>query len=86
MQDVLFVLKNVSLKFQEENSVVAEVALSIKTTIAQLNAMRSKMGHSCKIKEYEITDLPFKGSSSRSLGQLNSGHYDLSIQRQKFAW
>ena len=61
MQDVLFVLKKVSLKFQEENSVVAEGALSIKNTNAQLNAMRSKMDHSCKkIKEFEITDDPLK--------------------------
>ena len=61
MQDVLFVLKKVSLKFQEENSVVAEGALSIKNTNAQLNAMRSKLDHSCKkIKEFEITDDPLK--------------------------
>ena len=44
IQDVLFVLKKVSLKFQEENSVVAEVVLTIKITIAQLNAMISKDG------------------------------------------
>ena len=40
LQDVLFVLKIVFLKFHEENSVVADIALSIKTTIAKLNAMR----------------------------------------------
>ena len=87
MQDVLFVLKKVSLKFQEENSLVAEVALSIKTTIAQLHAMRSKDGPFLqKIKQFEITDVPFKGSTSRSLHQLKSGHYDLSIQRQNFLY
>ena len=83
MQDVLFVLKKVSLKCQEGNSVVTEIALSIKTTIAQLNAMRSKDGPFLqKMNEFEITDIPFNGSTSRSLGQLKSGHYDLSIQRQ----
>ena len=69
MQDVLFVLKKVSLKFQEENSVVAEVALNIMTTIVKLNAMRSKdRPFFQKIKEFEITDVPFKGPTSRSLG------------------
>ena len=41
---------------------MAEVALSIKTTTAQLNAMRSKDGPFLqKIKEFESTDVPFKG-------------------------
>ena len=78
-----FVINKVSLKFQEENSVVAEASQSIKTTIAQLNAMRSKDGPFLqKIKEFKITDLPFKGLTPRSLDQLKRGHYDLSIQRQ----
>ena len=46
MEDVLFVLKKVSLKFQEENSVVAKVALSIKTKCLMLWDQR--MGHSCQ--------------------------------------
>ena len=83
MLDVLFVLKKVSLKFQEENSVLAGFALSIKMTIGQLNAMRSKDGPLLqKIKEFEITDVLFKSSTSRLQGQLKSGHYDPSMQRQ----
>ena len=35
LQDVLFVLKKVSLKFQEENSIVADMSPCMKTTITQ---------------------------------------------------
>ena len=44
LQDILFVLKKVSLKFQEENSVVADMALAIKTTISQLQLFKSRDG------------------------------------------
>ena len=71
LQDVLFVLKKVSLKFQEETSVVADMALNIKTTIAQLNAMRSKDGPFLqKLKDFQIIDAPTRGSTTRSLSQL----------------
>ena len=59
---------------------MAEVALSIKTTIAQLNALRSK--DEPFLQKIKVTDVPFKGSPSRSLGQLKSGHYYTCIQRQ----
>ena len=71
LQDVLFVLKKVSLKFQEENLVVADMALSIKTTTAPLNAMRSKDGPFLqKLKDFQIIDAPTTGSTKRSLSQL----------------
>ena len=82
LQNVLFVLKKVSLKFQEENSVVADMALSIKTAIAQLNAMRSKDGPFLqKLKDFQIIDAPTRGST-RSLSQLTRGQSDLKRQRQ----
>ena len=83
LQDVLFVLKKVSLKFQEENLVVADMALSIKTTIAQLNAMRSKDGPFLqKLKDFQIIDVPTRGSATSSLSQLTRGQSDLKRQRQ----
>ena len=83
LQDVLFVLKKVSLKFQEENSVVADMALSIKTTTAQLNVMRSKDGPFLqKLKDFQIIDAPTRGSTTRSLSQLTRGQSDLKRQRQ----
>ena len=71
------------LKVQEENSVVADTALSIKITIAQLNAMRSKDGPFLqKLKDFQIIDATTRGSTTRSLSQLTRGQSDLKRQRQ----
>ena len=44
LQDALFILKKVSLKFQEENSLVLDMAVAIRTTISQLQVLKSKDG------------------------------------------
>ena len=70
LQDILFVLKKVSLKFQEENSVVAD-------TISQLQLLKSRDGpYFQKFKEFEIGDTPSQGTTTHSLVQLNKSHSD----------
>ena len=78
LQDVLFVLQKVSLKFQQENSLVADMALIIKTTISQLHALSVKEGpHYQKFDNFEVTDCPTKGPSTHTLVQLSRGLADL---------
>ena len=82
LQDILFVLKKVSLKFQEENSVVADMALAIKTTISQLQLYKSRDGpYFQKFKEFEIGDTPSQGTTTHSLVQLNKSHSDFQQQK-----
>ena len=42
LQDVLTVLHKVSLKFQEEKSVVADISVCIKTTISRIKALEKR--------------------------------------------
>ena len=42
LQDILTILNKVSLKFQEENSVVADVSVSVKTTIARIKSLANR--------------------------------------------
>ena len=44
LQDVLTVLQKVSLKFQEEGSVVADVSLTIKTTLKRIESFITNNG------------------------------------------
>ena len=82
LQDVLFILKKVSLKFQEENSLVVDMALAIKTTISQLQVLKSEDGpYFQKFNDFEIGDGPSQGTTTHSLVQLIKGHSD--FQRQK---
>ena len=82
LQDVLFILKKVSLKFQEESSLVLGMALAIKTTISQLQILKSKDGpYFQKFNDFEISDGPSQGTTTRSLVQLIKSHSD--FQRQK---
>ena len=81
LQDVLFVLKKVSLKFQEENSVAADISLSIKSTITQLQTLKSKDGPFLQqIREFEISDASSRGSTTRSLVRLTGNHGQLPKQ------
>ena len=81
LQDVLFVLKKVSLKFQEENSVAADISLTIKSTITQLQILKSKDGPFLQqIREFEISDVPSTGSTTWSLVRLTGNHDQLPKQ------
>ena len=42
LHDVLTVLHKVSLKFQQDGSVVADVSLSIKTALSRIKSMEEK--------------------------------------------
>ena len=44
MQDILTVLHKVSLKFQEEGSVVSDVSLSIKTAMGRIKSLADQDG------------------------------------------
>lgn len=84
LQDVLFVLKKVSLKFQEENSVAADISLTIKSTITQLQTLKSKDGAFLQqIREFEVSDVPSRGSTTRSLVRLTGNHDQLPKHREQ---
>ena len=42
LQDLLTVLYKVSLKFQEDNSVVADISICIKTTASRIKSLEKK--------------------------------------------
>ena len=42
MQDLLAILHKVSLKFQEANSVVADVSLCIKTVVSRIQSLEKR--------------------------------------------
>ena len=84
LQDVLFVLKKVSLKFQEENSVSADISLTIKSIITQLQTLKSKDGAFLQqIREFEVSDVPSRGSTTRSLVRLTGNHDQLPKHREQ---
>ena len=84
LQDVLFILKKVSLKFQEENSVVADVFLTIRTTIRQLEALKFKDGpFSQNLDQFELSNNPSRGSTTRSLVQLCAMNGDIKKHKEQ---
>ena len=84
LQDVLFILKKVSLKFQEENSVVADVFLTIRTTIRQLEALNFKDGpFSQNLDQFELSNNPSRGSTTRSLVQLCAMNGDIKKHKEQ---
>ena len=84
LQDVMSVLKVFSLKFQEENSVAADINLSIKITMKQLQAMKLNDG-TClqKLNEFLTTDAPSGSIKTRSLVELTKGQGDIEKQREQ---
>ena len=84
LQDVLFILKKVSLKFQEENSVVADVFLTIRTTIRQLEALKFKDGpFSQNLDQFELSNNPSRGSTTCSLVQLCAMNGDIKKHKEQ---
>ena len=54
LQDILLVLHKVSLKFQEEGSVVADVSLTIKTALTRIKALSTRLYFFFEIYHYMI--------------------------------
>ena len=54
LQDVLLVLHKVSLKFQEEGSVVADVSLTIKTALTRIKALSTRLYFFFEIYHYIV--------------------------------
>ena len=52
LQDILLVLYKVSLKFQEEGSVVADVSLTIKTALTRIKALSTRLHFFFEIYHY----------------------------------
>ena len=54
LQDILLVLYKVSLKFQEEGSVVADVSLTIKTALIRIKVLSTRLHFFFEIYHYII--------------------------------
>ena len=84
LQDVLTTLHKVSLKFQEENSVVADISLCIKTTITRLKALEKSDGSFYqKLSQYETCSAPSAGAVTRNTYKLTSGNRLEEADRKK---
>ena len=84
LQDVMSVLKMISLKFKEENSVDGDINLSINITMKQLQAMKFKDGtYLQKLNEFQTTDSPSGSTKTRSLIELTKGQGDIQNQKEQ---
>ena len=61
---------------------MVDMALAIKTTISQLQVLKSKDGpYFQKFNDFEIGDGPSQGTTTHSLVQLTRGHSDFPRQK-----
>ena len=82
LNDILTVLHKVSLKFQEEGSVVADVSLTVKTTLKHLQSLTTNDGPSAQqLADFEICKAPCAGTT-RDTYKLTGGQ-QLSTAEQK---
>ena len=73
LKDVLTILARVSKKFQEDRSVVADVSLTIKSTMRALELLSTKDGPFLqKLGEFEKCEYPTFGSNKRTYKLLGS--------------
>ena len=71
LEDLLTVLQKVSLKFQEEGSVAADVSLTIKTTVARLKSFATSDGPSLqRLPQFETCQAPSAGTASRNIYKM----------------
>ena len=85
MQDILTVLHKVSLKFQEEGSVVSDVSLSIKTAIGRIKSLANQDGPFLKtIGQFEECTAPSAGATTRSTYKLTGGNSLPQGERMRF--
>ena len=74
LQDVLTILHKVSLKFQQEGSIVAEVSLSIKTAMKAIKWLKDTDGpYLKKLPQYETLSAPSAGATTRQMYNLTTG-------------
>ena len=67
LEDLMTVLHKVSLKFQEEGSVVADVSLTIKTTVAQIKSFGTSDGPSLqRLPQFATCQAPSAGTTTRN--------------------
>lgn len=67
LEDLLTVLQKVSLKFQEEGSVAADISLTIKTTITRIKSFATIDGPSLqKLPQFETCQGPSAGTETRN--------------------
>ena len=84
LKDVLTILARVSKKFQEEGSVVADVSLTIKSTMRALELMSTKDGPFLqKLGEFEKCEYPTPGSNTRKTYKLMGSDGQISSSREK---
>ena len=84
LKDVLTILARVSKKFQEEGSVVADVSLTIKSTMTALELMSTKDGPFLqKLGEFEKCEYPTPGSNTRKTYKLMGSDGQISSSREK---
>ena len=84
LKDVLTILARVSKKFQEEGSVVADVSLTIKSTMRALELMSTKDGPFLqKLGEFEKCEYPTPGSNTRKTYKLMGSDGQISTSREK---
>ena len=84
LKDVLTILARVSKKFQEEGSVVADVSLTIKSTMRALELLSTKDGPFLqKLGEFEKCEYPTFGSNIRRTYKLLGSDGQISSCREK---
>ena len=71
LNDIPTVLHKVSLKFQEEGSVVADVSLTVKTTLKCLQSLTTNDGpFAQQLADFEICKAPCAGTTTRDTYML----------------
>ena len=84
LKDILTILARVSKKLQEEGSVVADVSLTIKSTMRALELMSTKDDPFLqKLGEFEKCEYPTPGSNTRKTYKLMGSDGQISSSREK---
>lgn len=74
LEDILIVLQKVSLKFQEEGSVAADVSLTIKTALACIKSFATTDGPSLqRLQKFETCQAPSAGAETRNTYKMTGG-------------
>ena len=83
IRDILAVLQKVSLKFQTDGSVVAEVSLCISTAVKTIQLFLDTDGPFLqKLPKYETSSAPSAGATTRQTYTLTSGSGLLTNERK----
>ena len=82
LQDILTVLRKVSLKFQKHGSIAAEVSLCINTVIKTLQQFSNTDGPFLKkLPKFETSSAPSAGATTRQTYTLTCGSGILARER-----